>query len=149
MALTKKAYTPSEGIYYVVPRKDGHVTVLSQRADEAEDPTHMFFWGDVLVKLSMEYGKDLSDITTNYLGLPRGRVQEELTRVVNTTKFMKTGRYVVLHGDDVPVSTIRYAILQDFGLGELESQKKVVWKVEPHEKMDPSDSMAVQRALQK
>lgn len=146
MAITKKAYTPAEGIYYVVPQKDGHVTILAQRADETEEPTHMFFWDKVLRWLSHEYGKpNLSDLSTHYQGLPRGRVQEEIDPVT----FRKTGRYVVLHGGEVPVSTIRYAVLQDFGLGELESQKKVVWKVEPHEKIDHSDSKAVQRALQK
>lgn len=146
MSKSKQAATPSEGIYYVVPDKAGHVTVLSQRADEVDEPAHMFFWEKVLRQVAAGYGlpaHELEDLKTNYMAVPRGRVQKEIDK----TTFQPTGRYVILHGGDVPVSTIQYAVLQDFGLVPLSAEKRVTWKVEAHEKMDPEDVAALKSAV--
>lgn len=146
MANSKLAAVPAEGIYYVVPDKKGHITVLSQRSDETDEPAHMFFWERVLRQVASGYGlpaHELEDLKTNYMAIPRGRVQKE----IDPTTFQLTGRYVILHGGEVPVSTIQYAVLQDFGLVPLSAQKKVIWKVEPHEKMDPADVAALKSVV--
>jgi len=138
MPSSKKAASPSEGIYYVVPVKAGGVTVMSQREDEQEDATHMFYWPKVVSNLAHEYGFDraeIEDLHTKYLALPRGRIQKEH----DPETLQPTGRYLVLHGGDVPESTIRYAVHQDFGLIALAVEGKVVWRIEEHEKMDPDD----------
>lgn len=145
MNRSKKAASPAEGIYYVVPSKSGHVSILSERDDGFSDPAHMFFWEKILRHLSKEFSVDLNPVSTNYMGLPRGRVQKE----IDTETFQPTGRWVVLHGNDVPLSTIKYAVLQDFGLLPLSSQGKVVWKEEPHEKMDPADVSEVRKILKR
>lgn len=135
MSNSKQAAIPSEGIYYVVPKKDGHITVLSQRADEVEEPAHMFFWEKVLRYIAIEYHRDMEHLSTNYMAIPRGRVQKEIDKV----SFQPTGRYIILHGGDVPTSTISFAVLQDFGLVPLAAAGKVSWVVDAHEKMDPKD----------
>ena len=115
MSNSKQALTPSEGIYYILPTRQGHNEVLSQRADDTDEPAHMFFWEKV--------------------GVPRGRVQKEIDHI----EYKPTGNYIILHGGDVPVSTIQYAVLQDFGLNELNRAGKVKWVMDDHEKMDPED----------
>ena len=145
MSNSKKAQTPSEGIYFVVPNKDGHVSVFSEREDEALDsPAHMFFWDKVLGYVQNEYkltNSEVRELGTRYMAVPRGRVQKE----INPSTFKPTGRYVILHGNDIPTSSIEYAVLQDFGLGGI--RDRVVWKFEPHEKMDPKDRKVFQNII--
>ena len=147
MSNSKKAYTPSEGIYYVVPNKDGHVSVFSEREDEASDsPAHMFFWDKVLRHIQHEYKlsqSDVDELKTHYMAIPRGRVQKE----INHETFKPTGKYVILHGGDIPVSSVEYAVLQDFGLAGI--RDRVIWKVEPHEKMDPKDREVFKGVIKK
>jgi len=138
MSTTKQARSPSEGIYYVVPGKDGHAIVLSQREDEIENATHMFFWEKILKSIAHEYSlkpDQIEDLKTNYMAIPRGRVVKDFDHQT----FKYTGKYIVLHGGDVPVTQIRNLVEQDFGLIQLSSQKKVLWKVDDHEKMDSKD----------
>ena len=148
MSSSKKAATPSEGIYYVVPVKAGGVTVLSRREDDEPEATHMFYWPKVVDYLAEEFGFDRAereDLQTKYLAIPRGRVQKEN----DPDTLQPTGRYLVLHGGDVVVSTIKYAVHQDFGLISLAAEGKVIWRIEDHEKMDPSDRNDFQAILKR
>ena len=100
-----------------------------------DEPAHMFFWEKVLRFVAKEYKIDTEHLKTHYMGVPRGRVQKEIDHI----EYKPTGNYIILHGGDVPVSTIQYAVLQDFGLNELNRAGKVKWVVNDHEKMDPED----------
>ena len=131
MSNSKLAAIPAEGVYYVVPRKTGGFLVLSQRSDEVDDPMHMFFWEEILNSVAREYGIkpiDMEDLKTNYMAIPRGRVQKEIDK----KSLKETGGYIILHGNDVPVSQIRPLVLQDFGLAALTIAKKVKWIEDDH-----------------
>ena len=148
MATTKQALKPSEGVYYVVPQKTGSPMIMSRREDEEENVTHMFFWRAVLREIVGEFDISPSDHKTLielYQGIPRGRIQKEID--FDTHEF--TGRYVVIHGGDVPVAQIKPFVHQDFGLIPLASQGKVIWKVDDHEKMDPNDRKEFLRVIKK
>jgi hypothetical protein len=138
---SKQALKPSEGIYYVIPRKKGNPIVVSRRTDEHENEDellHMFFWTNVLRSIAHEYKLkplDVEDLKDNYMAIPRGRVQKEF----DVSKQEYTGNYVIFHGGDVPTSLISNFIYQDFGLAPLASEKKVKWQVESHEKMSKED----------
>jgi hypothetical protein len=138
MPSTKQARAPMEGVYYVAPVKKGGVHVLSQREDDSPDTAHMFYWPKVLNYIAEEFGftpAETAGLHTNYQAIPRGRVQKEL----DSETFKETGRYIVLHGGDIPEGNIKYAVHQDFGLIALYAEGRVVWREEEHEKMDPSD----------
>lgn len=136
MAFTKQALKPSEGIYYVVPQKKGSPLIMSRREDEEENVTHWGFWNKVLRVIASEFGlSDVDDLKDKYQAIPRGRIQKEVD--FDTNNY--TGKYVVIHGGDVPVAQIKPFVHQDFGLIPLASQDMVVWKVDDHEKMDPVD----------
>ena len=148
MATTKQALRPSEGIYYVVPQKTGSPIIMSRREDEEENVTHMFFWKKILRVIAHEFkldSYDIEDLKDLYQGIPRGRVQKEID--FDTHEF--TGRYVVIHGGDVPVAQIKPFVHQDFGLIPLASQGKVIWKVDDHEKMDPNDRKEFLKVIKK
>ena len=142
----KQALTPSEGIYYVVPQKVGNPMVVSQRSsDHTEDVTHLFFWEKVLRLLAKEFNLshgDIEDLRTMYMSIPRGRVQKVLG-----DDFKPTGGYVVVHGNDVPLSMVKPFVHQDFGLIQLAAEGKVIWKEEAHEKMDKQDRTVLQDIL--
>lgn len=144
--MSKNALKPSEGIYYVIPNKKGNYTVLSLRADESDEPLHMFFWKKVLNQVANEYKLkpgDVTDLRTNYMAIPRGRIQKEIDK--KTLK--ETDNYIILHGGDVPLSQIKPFVLQDFGLIPLAANKRVKWIIDPHEKMDPEDKKALENAI--
>jgi hypothetical protein len=148
MATTKQALRPSEGVYYVVPQKTGSPMIMSRREDEEENVTHMFFWRAVLREIVGEFDISPSDhkaLIELYQGIPRGRVQKEID--FDTHKF--TGRYVIIHGGDVPVAQIKPFVHQDFGLIPLASQGKVIWKIDDHEKMDPNDRKEFLKVVKK
>lgn len=143
MANTKLALKPSEGIYYALPRKTGGYQIMSQRADETEDPAHMFYWPKVLRQLGHMWGKDLEHLETNYQAIPRGRIQKEFDPVT----LEETGKYRIIHGGDVPLGDIKTFVLQDFGLYPLFQEGKVTWVVDDHEKMDADDREAFKRSI--
>jgi hypothetical protein len=148
---TKQALRPSEGIYYVIPRKTGSPIVVSRRAEDfgsdSEDKLlHMFMWQDVLRSLAHEFKltkSEVEDLKDNYMCIPRGRVQKQYD--VNKGEY--TGSYVIFHGGDIPVNLISNFVYQDFGLGPLASAKKVVWQVEDHEKMDANDRKILNKII--
>jgi len=138
MATTKQALRPSEGVYYVVPQKTGSPLIMSKREDEEENVTHYFFWDKIIRVIAHEFKLkpyDVDDLKELYQGIPRGRVQKEID--FDTHDY--TGKYVVLHGGDVPVTQIKPFVHQDFGLISLASEGKVIWKIDEHEKMDPDN----------
>lgn len=138
MPSSKLALKPAEGVYYAVPSKEGGYRIFSQRSDEVDDPLHMMYWEKVLREIANEYKLDRSDIqklNTAYMAVPRGRVQKEFDKAT----LKETGRYLIIHGGDAPLSQIKHFVLQDFGLLPLSTHKKVDWKVDTHEKMDPED----------
>lgn len=142
---SKNATIPAEGVYYVLPRINGGYSVYSLRSDETEEPLHMFYWEKVLNQVAHEYKlkpNDVEDLKTNYMAIPRGRVQKEFDK----TSFKETGRYLIVHGGDVPISQIKHFVLQDFGLITLSTQDKVKWIVDSHEKMDPKDVKVLEEA---
>lgn len=146
--MSKNALKPSEGVYYVIPGKKGNYTVLSLRADESDEPLHMFFWERVLNQVASEYKLkpgDVIDLKTKYMAIPRGRVQKEIDK--DTLK--ETGKYIIVHGGDVPLSQIKHFILQDFGLIPLSANKMVKWVVDSHEKMDAGDKEALKNAIKR
>ena len=139
MTTSKQALTPSEGIYYVIPKKSGAPMIVAQREDEVENAAHMFFWEKVLRHIKAEYKlseDDVEDLLTHYMAIPRGRVARELDP---SDPMRRTGNYKILHGGDVPIAQIRNFVLTDFGLLQLDAQKKVTWEESSHEKMDKKD----------
>jgi hypothetical protein len=138
---SKQALKPSEGIYYVIPRKKGNPIVVSRRTDDHDNEDellHMFFWTDVLRSIAHEYklkSVEIEDLKDNYMAIPRGRVQKEY----DVGKQEYTGNYIIFHGGDVPVNLINNFVYQDFGLAPLASEKRVKWQVESHEKMSKED----------
>lgn len=148
MGMSKRALKPAEGVYYIIPKKKGGYEVLSLRADESDEPLHMFYWDKVLTQVAREYKlkpADIRDLKTNYMAIPRGRVQKEIDK--DTLK--ETGKYIIIHGGDVPLSQIKHFVLQDFGLIPLSTHKKVVWNVDSHEKMDAEDKKALKDAIKR
>jgi len=148
---TKQALKPSEGIYYVIPRKVGAPIIVSRRADDYDDEDkllHMFMWHDVLRSIAHEYKLsqfEVDDLRDNYRSIPRGRVQKQY----DANKGEYTGKYVIFYGGDIPVNLISNFVYQDFGLSPLASAKKVVWQVEDHEKIDENDKKALNKILNK
>jgi hypothetical protein len=138
---SKSALKPSEGIFYIIPRKKGNPIVVSRRTDEhenEEDLLHMFFWKNVLKSIAHEYKLkpvEVEELQDNYMAIPRGRVQKEF----DVQKGEYTGDYIVFHGGEVPVNLINNFVYQDFGLAPLASEKRVKWQVESHEKMSKED----------
>lgn len=146
MGMSKNALKPAEGVYYILPKKNGTYGVYSLRSDESDQPLHMFYWEKVLNQVAHEYNlksKDIENLKTSYMAIPRGRVQKEYDK----TTLKETGNYIVIHGGDVPLPQIKHFILQDFGLISLSSQNKVKWEIDEHEKMDPEDKKAFEDAI--
>jgi len=148
MGMSKKALRPAEGVYYVLPKKKGGYGVYSLRSDESNEPLHMFYWEKVLNQVAHEYKLkpgDVKDLKTNYMAIPRGRVQKEFDK----DTFKETGKYTVVHGGDVPLSQIKHFVLQDFGLTPLSVHNKVQWITDSHEKMDEEDRKALKDAIKR
>ena len=148
MGMSKKALKPAEGVYYAIPKKKGGYEILSLRADETDEPLHMFYWKKVLNQVAREYKlkpTDVRDLSTNYMAIPRGRIQKE----IDNDTLKETGKYIVVHGGDAPLSQIKHFVLQDFGLIPLSTNNKVEWIVDSHEKMDPEDRKALKDAIKR
>lgn len=134
----KLAVKPSEGVYYVLPEPGGGYTVFSQRSDEVEEPLHFDYWEKILPEIARKYKLDpgeIKELRPRYTAIPRGRVIQE----IDYDNGKPTGNYIVAHGGDMPLSQIKYFVLQDFGLLELNRAGKVIWRIDDHEKMDPED----------
>ncbi len=104
------------------------------------------FGKKVLTQVAKEYKlkpADVRDLTTNYMAIPRGIVQKD----IDYDTLKETGKYIIVHGGDVPVSQIKHFVLQDFGLIPLSIHNKVQWVVNNHEKTDPKDKKALKDAI--
>jgi len=149
---SKQALKPSEGIYYVIPRKKGNPIVVSRRSDDEskteEELLHIFFWHDVLKSIAHEYKlsqDEVDDLKDHYMAVPRGRVQKEF----DPHSQSYTGNYIVFHGGEIPTSLISNFVYQDFGLAPLVPVKKVRWQEESHEKVTPKDKEVFDKIITK
>jgi hypothetical protein len=92
----------------------------------------------VLKSIAHEYNltqDDIASLKDAYMAIPRGRIQKEF----DLKSGAYTGRYIVFHGDDIPINLIKNFVYQDFGLSPLASANKVIWQEEDHEKMSKKD----------
>jgi hypothetical protein len=148
---SKQAIKPSEGIYYVVPRKTGAPAVFSRRTDahdNEDDLLHIFFWENVLRSIAAEYKlkqDKVDDLKNAYMAIPRGRVVKEY----DVEKRSYTGRYVIYHGGEVPINLISNFVYQDFGLYPLSNAKKVLWQIDSHEKVSKEDQELFYKVIKK
>jgi hypothetical protein len=140
--LVKRATTPSEGIYYAVP-KDRAMTswdLKAQRADETEEPLHFLFWDYIKDYLQHKLHLSFSELETiedNYTGLPRGRIMKR-----------SDGIWLIQHGNDTP-KEINHLILAEFGLLALYKEGKAKFDFNEHEQMNQKEKKIVWKVIKK
>lgn len=132
---------PQTGAYWWLPTPDGDWELDIYYDDEFGGNTqHIDMWPKYVVdRLAVLWNKDphklRRQIKNNYTGLPRGRVGRAM------------GKYVVSHGEDVPVRNGMKKVVNAFNLSSLMRDGKVHVSPDIHENMTAGDPEAVQRAL--
>jgi len=127
------------GAYFWFPRPgpDGPVWDLKTCHDLGvwDGVSHREFWPHVLVVLAAHWGKDVGALKRalrdHHTGLPRGRIARP------------ESCYVLIHGDDAPVTNWMRLVKARFQLTGI----KVTPEFTEHEKMIGHDPLAVQIAL--
>jgi hypothetical protein len=130
---------PLTGAYYWFPRphQDAPTWDLVTCHDLKvwHGVSHREFWPHVVEQLAAAWGKEVEPLkrrlADHHTGLPRGRINHP-----------RRG-YIVLHGDDAPVTDWLSQIIDRFHLGDV----AVELVGTEHESMAPRDQAAVEEAL--
>jgi hypothetical protein len=130
---------PLTGAYYWVPHahQDGPTWELITCHDLKvwHGVSHREFWPHVVEQLAAAWGKDAGPLKhrlgDHHTGLPRGRIN-----------YPRPG-YILLHGDDAPVTDWLSQITDRFHLRDVEVELVAT----EHESVDRRDLAAVEEAL--
>lgn len=137
----QEAKKPQTGAYWWLPTPDGDWELdIYYDSEFAGNTQHIDMWRKYVVdRLAILWDKDPKvlrrQIGDHYTGLPRGRVGKAM------------GKYVVSHGEDVPVRNGMKKVVNAFNLGTLVRAGKVDVSPDIHENMSAGDPEAVQKAL--
>jgi hypothetical protein len=128
---TKKAFErPETGPFYMVPDpKSGKYTIYVSFDSNPDIPgdeerpiatwgnLHLYLWDRIVELLRRRFRNSSVDIlSTDYRGLPRGRVT-----------IKGTNAWIVAWAEDFPLEEYKREIFSEFRLGDAEAINKVTW----------------------